>query len=130
MRYTREEIEQAKKYLLEQIKPGDELYTILRSVSRSGMSRHISVLHGTYEISHLVTKVLEERRADDGGLVISGCGMDMGFEVVYNLGRALYPDGFTCVGQNCHSNDHRNGDRNYKPHHHNDGGYAFEQRWL
>ena len=31
--------------LREWIKPGDTVYTVLDSVSRSGMSRHIRVLH-------------------------------------------------------------------------------------
>lgn len=30
----------------------------------------------------------------DGAIVVGGCGMDMGFHLVYTLGRYLYPDGF------------------------------------
>ena len=135
MNYTKSEIEQAKEYLKEYTQPGTTLYTILRQVSRSGMSRHISVLapvkDGMYDITHLVAKVIGERRnQDDGGLVIGGAGMDMGFEVVYRLSQALYRDGFTCIGEKCPSNDHSNFDRDYTPHKHSSGGYALKQRWL
>ena len=47
MKYTKSEITEAMEYLHQYLKPGDKVYTILRQVSRSGMSRHISVLIGT-----------------------------------------------------------------------------------
>ena len=53
-----------------------------------------------------------------GGLVIGGCGMDMGFHVVYNLGRAMWPDG----------TPDPHGTRNGEPD--RDGGYALKHRWL
>lgn len=125
--------------LCEFIKPGDTIYTTLRTVSRSGMQRVIDV-HIIQDseprwIGYTVAKA-EERRFDDRkqGIIVGG-GMDMGFEVVYNLGRILFPE-FECVGEGdgyatrCPSNDHSNGDRNYKPHKHSDGGYALKQRWL
>ena len=82
---------------------------------------------------------------DREGLRVSGCGMDMGFHVVYSLSRVLYPDGFECIGEGCPSNDHSNGDRDYTPHlnggkaphepgyvahWHSNGGYALRQRWV
>jgi len=132
MKYPKEEVTESLEYLHEYLKAGDKVYTILRQVSRSGMSRHISVLtKDNYDITYLVAKVLGERRNDsDGGLVISGCGMDMGFEVVHRLGYTLFPDGFQCVGEKCPSADHTNGDRDYTPHLHKSGGYAFKQSWL
>ena len=57
-------------------------------------------------------------------LHVTGCGMDMGFNCVYHLGRYLWPDGVPCSGANCQSNDHSN-DRNCKrdgTHLHRDGG--------
>lgn len=145
MKYTKEQIADATERLHALIKPGDKVYTILRQVARSGMSRHISVMlirrvptgeiaekwNGEpRDITGLVALALQERVADDGGLIMSGCGMDMGFETVYRIGTALWPDGFECVGDGCHSNDHFNGDRDYTPHHHTDGGYALRQSWL
>jgi hypothetical protein len=54
------------------------------------------------------------------------------------LSYALYPKGFTCLGdggehrrQRCPANDHSNGDRDYSPHQHPQaGGYALRQEWL
>ena len=112
--------------LRDMLKPGDVVHTILRQVSRSGMSRHISVIRqdkdGPHDITYLVGRALNYRQnAKDGGLVVGGCGMDMGFEVVYNLGRALFPKGFKVEGRG------RNGDTSGWD---NDGGYALKHRWL
>lgn len=131
----KQERDEAIAKLREWIKPGDTVYTILRHVSRSGMQREIGVvllkdgtdLHPNYSVA----TALRERVGKRDGVIVGGCGMDMGFHLVYNLGRTLFPDGFECVGEkHCHANDHSNGDRNYKPHHHNDGGYALKHRWL
>lgn len=117
--------------------PGSTVHCVLRHVSRSGMRRNISLVlidhDGPTEVSGFVARVLNMRRAADGGLVTSGCGMDMGFHLVYNLSRVLYADGFECCGegQRCPSNDHSNGDRNYSPDHvHSDPGYALRSRWI
>lgn len=116
--------------LHEWVKPGDTVYTILEHVSRSGMSRHIRLLllkpdsdmrEGVRDIhpNYAAATILGYRQAPRGkgdGLVVGGCGMDMGFHLVYNLSRALYRDGFGCIGEGCPSNDHSNGDRDYTPH--------------
>lgn len=147
--------------LREWIKPGDTVYTVLRHVSKSGMSREIGIvmlpranrtgtagdspLHPNY----LVAEALGYRMGKRDGLIVGGCGMDMGFHIVYSLGRTLFPDGFGCIGKECRSNDHFNGDRNYTPHQpdavidrpsgnvhaahihwHKDGGYALRHNWL
>ena len=128
--------ETAKKDLLEILKPGDTVYCVLRHVSRSGMQREISFfIEGMRNIDWYVERVLEMRRGKRDGIVVGGCGMDMGSHIVYNLGYVLFPDGFTCTGRNehpnmCPSNDHSNGDRNYEPHQHNSGGYALRSRWI
>ena len=67
------------------------------------------------------------RDKDSGALRVGGCGMDMGFHVVYSLGSTLYPNGYPCAGTGCRSNDHFNGEKNA---HHRDGGYAFRQEWI
>ena len=135
---TRKEAErqEAVERLRGWLKPGDTVFTILRHVSRSGMTRHIGVvmlregvdLHPNYAIA----AVCDYRLNKNGdGLVVGGCGMDMGFALVYDLSRVLFPDGFDCTGEGCPSNDHSNGDRDYSPHRHTgDGGYALKQRWL
>jgi hypothetical protein len=97
--------DEAITLLREWIKPGDTVYTVLRHVSRSGMQRVIGVVvlmgdGSTWHPTHAVSVALgytEDRNRD--GVKVSGCGMDMGFELVYNLGRVLYPDGFSTVGK-------------------------------
>jgi hypothetical protein len=126
------------------LKPGDTLHTVLRSRSRSGMSRVIDVFHIyaddagkmhkdwlSYWVAKATGMTFQDRPGKPEGIKIEGCGMDMGFEIVYTLGRVLWPEGFECAGDHCPSNDHSNGDRNYKPHMHTgDGGYALHQEWL
>lgn len=117
------------------INPGDTVYTVLRSVSRSGMSRTVDVIKidkdgNPCRLTHSVAVALDftyDRKQE--ALKVQGCGMDAGFEVVYHLGRALFPE-FICSGKDCRSNDHSNGDRDYTPHKHSDGGYALNHRWL
>ena len=140
-KYTKDEVAEARAALLEMLKPGDTVYTILRHVSQSGMQREISMYvmqpddrepSGTrlQWIDGYARKVLGMRLGKREGLVVGGCGMDMGFHLVYNLSYALFGKGWTCVGERCPSNDHSNGDRNRKPHPHSDGCYALSHRWL
>jgi hypothetical protein len=119
------------------LKPGDTVYTILRHCSRSGMSRVIDLqvmVNNEPRFIGWTAAVAMGDRYDDkrGGIVIGGCGMDMGFALVYNLASVVFADGFTCPGPGCPSADHSNGDRNYEPHEHAGvaGGYALRQRWL
>ena len=136
---TRSKEESAAK-LREILSVGSTVQTILRHTSRSGMSRSISPIVDGQDVSYLVAPLLD-RKVDqnNGGIKLGGCGMDMGFELVYEMGYALWPDGFMCCGNEtfgrtghfgCHSNDQSNGDRDYTPHIHKDGGYALRQAWL
>ena len=130
--------------LREAFPPGSTARTILRHVSSSGMTRAISVigvdcddarypLHDwSYAVASVTGRKLDPRHE---GVKCSGAGMDMGFDLVYSMSRALYPDGYDCPGESCMSGDHVNGptpDRDYTPGHarHADGGYAVSQRWL
>lgn len=132
------ERDEAIDRLRELLKPGDEVRTILRHVARSGMSRAIDcyvirdsdTLRITWDVA-LATGYRYSNRWD--AVDMGGCGMDMGFALVYALSRALYPHGFDCIGQDCPSNDHSNdrGARDYSPtRHHESGGYALRQRWM
>ncbi len=124
--------------LRELLPPGATVYTILRHVSRSGMQRSISLVlcgpDGPTDLDWLAVRVgLGTYDRNRSGIKIGGCGMDMGFNLVYNLSWTIYPDGFECIGEGCPANDHHN-----PPHpdkvagsmHHRDGGYAIRQRWL
>jgi hypothetical protein len=121
------------------------------------MSRSISlVINGDADVRELdynVARALGESiDGKHGGIRMGGCGMDMGFALVYSLSRALFPGGYGCIGKGegeprhyCPSSDHSNGDRDYTPHGaetsdargadqcwhwHRDGGYALRHRWL
>lgn len=115
-------MEQARAKLREMLKPGQTVYTILNHVSSSGMSRRISLCIGdgqeVRDITPWVAQSMGETVHDKGGIVVSGCGMDMGFHLVYNLGRRLWPDG----------TPEPHGTRNGQPD--RDGGYALKHRWL
>ena len=129
------EREEARDRLRKLVSPGDTLYTVLRNRARSGMSRDISVhaiVDGeptwlTYNAA-LATGLRFDQKWE--AIKMGGCGTDMGFALVYELSRVLFPDGFTCIGNRCPSADHSNGDRDYTPHLHKDGGYALRHRWL
>ena len=75
-------------------------YTIFRHASRSGMSRTISVHYfdtATGRMLHLnyVATVILDRSQDRvrDGVICKGCGMDMGFDLVYALSCAATGDG-------------------------------------
>jgi hypothetical protein len=147
----REREEECKARLLEMIQPGDTVYTILRHVSRSGMYRAIALYiikdGRPIWVSRYAGDLLgvwNERYEACGA---GGCGMDMGFHLVYELSHRLFGKGWGCIGEGCPSNDHSNGDRDYTPHGHrgpryipgdkdalrhwhNDGGYALRQSWM
>ena len=136
----KQEQQEAINTLREEIKPGQTLHTILRHASRSGMSRSISIVQikggRTYDWSYLVAKAIGEKiDQNHDGIKIGGCGMDMGFELVYRLSYALYGGkrGYPCLGDKCpaadHVNDHTAPRGRGKGIRHNDG-YAISHRWL
>lgn len=93
---------EGKAYILSLLE-GEEkptIYTIIRSVSASGMSRQISlkvVKEGRlYDISFSVAKVLDYPLVQKAhnAVRVSGCGMDMGFHIVSSLSRVLYGDDY------------------------------------
>ena len=115
--------QQAKNALLNILTPGAEVFTILRNVSANGTQRCISLLiirdNKPVCLDYNASVLLGHKRSDKhAGLIVSGCGEDMGFKLVYNLGCALWPDGTP--------NPH--GTRNCEPD--SSGGYALNQKWL
>jgi len=83
----------AKQSLLNILKAGDTVYTVLRHVSASGMSRRIDLytiqdnkpvyLSGYYAM-------LQGEEPPQNGYKVGGCGMDMGFHLVYTLSSLLF----------------------------------------
>lgn len=112
---------ECRKALLRFLKPGDVVTCVLRSVSRSGMSRRIDFYKTKsgeiYYLSNYIADLLEMNN-DREGVRVGGCGMDMGFAVVYDLGATLWPKG----------TKKPHGRRNGEPD--SDGGYALKHRWL
>jgi hypothetical protein len=99
--------EHAKQSILNILKDGDTVYTILRHVSASGMSRRIDLYtfrdnKPVYLSGYYAMMQGEEPPRD--GYKVGGCGMDMGFHLVYCLSSKLY-----------------GGDR---------GGYELRHEWL
>lgn len=97
-----QESEEGKAYILSLLE-GEErptLYTIIRKVSSSGMSRQISVKvikeGRLYDISFSMAKVLDYPlvQGAHNALRVNGCGMDMGFHIVSSLSRVLYGDDY------------------------------------
>ncbi len=88
--------EWARAHLLNLLKHGDTVYTVLRHVSASGMSRRIDLYtmkeNRPQYLSGYVSALTGWRLHDKGGLVIGGCGMDMGFHAVYTLSAILFRD--------------------------------------
>lgn len=114
-----QETQEVINTLLTLLKPKDVIYTDIKSVSSSGMSRQITCYItstnelGLNDITWLVSKACGLTIGSKGGLVVKGCGMDMAFLVVYNLGRILWPNG----------TPEPHGGRNGVPD--SDGGYAL-----
>ncbi|MDR0275577.1 MAG: hypothetical protein LBI48_09615 [Burkholderiaceae bacterium] len=119
-KYTPEEIEFAKEQIKQVLPKGGLVYGIIRSVSKSGMSREIDLyaiksmpnaqvknnagqLAWQPKLVYLtdyVSTVLGWPRKNksgypNGGLIVKGTGMDMLFYTVHRLGSALYDDNHT-----------------------------------
>jgi len=91
--------EYAIQRLKEVLKKGDTLFTQLEHVSRSGMMRHIKVRQlkndRPLDWTYLVSKALDWKVSDKtNGIKVGGCGMDMGFHLIYTLSRELFNDGY------------------------------------
>lgn len=117
MPYTEREKQEAAEALRKLLPAGSCVYSIVRSVSRSGMSRRMSFVVPTnearltgkletretgkptiyhYENNLIIPLTLDIARvlgyrfnADDNSITVRGCGMDMGWHIVSSLARAL-----------------------------------------
>ena len=96
------------------LKEGDRVYTLNRHTSASGMSRDLSLFIAkgdeiqdvTYYAAHALGWRLVERNGRRA-IRVQGCGMDMGFHLVYTLSSVLYRGAVE-----------------------GDAGYALRQEWL
>ena len=91
-----------EKLLEHYLREGQTVYTILRSVSANGMSRHISLVMvdsdgSLCDITYYAAAALNESLYEKNGhrsIRQNGCGMDMGFNLVFNLAYALFGNGY------------------------------------
>ena len=123
----------AIKYLREMIHAGDTIFTVLTHVSSNGMSRNIKVIaydarqkghaYGIRNISWVVADALGLSVKNDA-VKIGGCGMDMGYSIVYSLGSVLFGNGEEVAKLGYHTG--RNGDKGAET----DGGYCLRHAWL
>ena len=100
MKVSAQEKEQARDYLrgVFDAQENPRAFTILRHVSQSGMSRDISVKvvdedGDLRDVTYYVGLLLGQAPKDRNGqrvVRVTGCGMDMGFHLVYQLSYALY----------------------------------------
>jgi hypothetical protein len=118
---TRKQLAQVEKVesieRLRQLFAGDKnptLHTILRHVSASGMTRDISLVYvkdgQLYNVTYSAALALGWPLSERSGyraIRVGGCGMDMGFHLVYTLSSVLFRN----------STD-------------SDAGYTLKQEWL
>ena len=98
--YKERELDRAygrEKLLEHYVTPGATVYTILRHVSASGMSRDISLVMANgneiTDITYYAAAALGENLKESAGhkaIRVSGGGMDMGFHLVYSLSSVLF----------------------------------------
>ncbi len=94
-----------ERLLKEWFPKGSTAYTTAVHVARSGMSRHIKVFatpkKGVIQnVSGYVADYLDWRYTNKEAVFVSGCGMDMGFHLIYTLSSVLYDDGYA-IKQSC-----------------------------
>ncbi len=125
-KYSQAERAESLAALRKVMRKGSTVYVSVGHASRSGMSRTIHVRTIAKNVPSQwdwhVARVLGLPLKEDG-VRIDGCGMDMGFHLVYCLGRALWPKG----GKLPKGAYGRNGDKSGFE---TDGGYLLTHRWL
>lgn len=116
------------------LRPGDRVYVHCTHVARSGMSRdlRLQIVNSRREIQGITPLVaratghqLVENKHGEWTLRIGGCGMDMGFAVVHDLGRALFPNGGPLSKSPRAAQEKRHGRRKET-----DGGYLLKHEWI
>ena len=115
---------EAISYLSNTLSAGSTVYAITTRIASSGMSRRMRFFTahpcGTVDGAAIkdITKAIAfatGHRFDfaTGEIIGHGCGLDLQLEVVYDLSRTLFPDGFESDGK-----------------HMKDGGYAIRKQSL
>lgn len=102
------------------------IYVVVKHVSRSGMQRHIAAFiqtpTGLRNISGDVAEIVGWKWLDDDSVAVSGCGMDMGFHLVYTLASYVWrntPEA-AAYADEMKDSKWRSGD----------ASYLYSHRWL
>lgn len=93
MKYATSDVANAREMLTKYVPKGSTVFCVLRSRSRSGMSRRIDFYTIDGKRMQYLTgwmHVLFDKARSDKGMRVDGCGMDMGFHVVDQLASVLY----------------------------------------
>jgi len=98
MKYEEKEIKESEEKLKELIEKADyKMYTILNYVNRMGTVRHITtyviIQNEPIKCDWWVARVTGSPLKVDG-VIVEGCGADMGYELVYNISLRLFGDGY------------------------------------
>jgi len=119
------ETQEACAELYKLLCPDEDVLCVLRHRSRSGMMRVIDLFvirkGGLRRISWSAAKALGwtyNRKHD--GITADGCGMDMGFHLVYSLAQAVYGD----------TRKHKAWARKQSEHGTRSAGYMLRSRWV
>jgi len=106
-----------------------EIIVNFKSVSRSGMLRRVNVYvikdNKLLYLNYLVTQFTHYKKDSEGLLKLQGCGMDMGFSLVYNFSSAIFPNGFKSSRRNS-INGMKKTEKGFNWD--TDGGYALNNR--
>lgn len=92
--------EEATQELRDRLREGDTIYSIVRSVAASGMSRVIDFYvirddRPQYLTGWMANALdLPLKKNGISGVRVTGAGMDMCFATVYELSRKLFNDGY------------------------------------
>ena len=111
---AREQEQESARERLREMMEGDDrpvIGTILRHCSASGMSRDISLYYKDTNITYLAGVAMGDNVRSSNGfnaIRVQGCGMDMGFHLVYGLSITLF-----CPNKYDHNS-----------------AYKLKQRWL
>lgn len=97
MTYSKAQEKEARAHLKKVLRKDDKLYAVIKSVSRSGMTRRMEFYYIRKNKPRLITPWIARAcgYSDDcyKGMLVKGCGMDMIFAVVYDVSAVLYGDG-------------------------------------
>lgn len=136
-RAMREDREDAVRRLRELLRPGMEVQCVMRHCSRSGMRRRISLVvvgkdGSVFHLDGLAARALQwsrVRQYPGDGVVVDGCGMDMGFHVVYSLSSLVFGDYVVRLSgaDRARLTRWKNTRGKWSP---TDAGYALTHHWL